>query len=86
MAIVQQIVMLHGLLIQLYTSTCPGSEIVELGVKRVHMMIPYYLVLRLDGALWLTIICKPLLTPRTVVKSKIDEKLVILLQGSTPPR
>ena len=83
--IIQQIVVLHGLLIQLYTGTGPGSEIVELGVKRVHM-IPYYLVLRLDGALWLTIIFKPLLTPRRVVKSKIDEKLVILLQGSTPPR
>ena len=81
----QQIVVLHGLLMQLYTGTGPGSEIVELGVKRVHM-IPYYLVLRLDGALWLTIIFKPLLTPRRVVKSKIDEKLVILLQGSTPPR
>ena len=39
----QQIVVLHGLLIQLYTGTGPGSEIVELGVKRVHM-IPYYLV------------------------------------------
>ena len=85
LAIVQQIVVLHGLLIQLYTGTGPGSEIVELGVKRVHM-IPYYLVLRLDGALWLTIIFKPLLTPRRVVKSKIDEKLVILFQGSTPPR
>ena len=85
LAIVQQIVLLHGLLIQLYTGTGPGSEIVELGVKRVHM-IPYYLVLRLDGALWLTIIVKTLLTPRRVVKSKIDEKLVILFQGSTPPR
>ena len=83
--IIQQIVVLHGLLIQLYTGTGPGSEIVELGVKRVHM-IPYYLVLRLDGALWLTIIFKTLFTPRRVVKSKIDEKLVILLQGSTPPR
>ena len=84
----QQIVVLHGLLMQLYTGTGPGSEIVELGVKRVHM-IPYYLVflkLRLDGALWLTIIFKTLLTPRRVVKSKIDEKLVILFQGSTPPR
>ena len=77
--------MLHGLLIQLYTGTGLGFEIVELGVKRVHM-IPYYLVLRLDGALWLTIIVKTLLTPRRVVKSKFDEKLVILLQGSTPPR
>ena len=83
--IIQQIVVLHGLLILLYTGTGPGSEIVELGVKRVHM-IPYYLVLRLDGALWLTIIFKTLLTSRRVVKSKIDEKLVILFQGSTPPR
>ena len=85
LAIVQQIVLLHGLLIQLYTGTGPGSEIVELGVKRVHM-IPYYLVLRLDGALWLMIIVKTLLTPRRVVNTKIDEKLIILRSWSTPPR
>ena len=35
----------------------------ELGLKWVHMA-RYELILRLDGALWLTIIFRPLLTPK----------------------
>ena len=34
-----------------------------IGLKWVHMG-RYKLILRLDGALWLTIIFKPLLTPK----------------------
>ena len=39
----------------------------EFGLKWVHMG-RYELILRLDGALWLTIIFKPLLTPKGVIK------------------
>ena len=35
----------------------------EFGLKWVHMA-RYELILRLDGALWLPIIFKPLLTPK----------------------
>ena len=35
----------------------------EFGLKWVHMAW-YELILRLDGALWLTIIFRPLLTPK----------------------
>ena len=35
----------------------------KFGLKWVHMA-RYELILRLDGALWLTIIFKPLLTPQ----------------------
>ena len=35
----------------------------KFGLKWVHMA-RYELILRLDGALWLTIIFKPLLTPK----------------------
>ena len=35
----------------------------EFGLKWVHMAW-YELILRLDGALWLMIIFKPLLTPK----------------------
>ena len=38
----------------------------EFGVKWVHMA-RYELILRLDGALWLTIIYKPLLTPQRAI-------------------
>ena len=31
-------------------------------------MVGYELILRLDGALWLRIILKPLLTPKWVIK------------------
>ena len=38
-------------------------KIIEFGLKWVHMA-RYELILRLDGALWLTIIFRPLLTPK----------------------
>ena len=43
----------------------------EIGLKWVHMA-QFELVLRLDGALWLTIIFKPLLTPKRVIKIKFE--------------
>ena len=39
----------------------------EFGLKCVHMA-RYELILRLDGTLWLTIILKPLLTPKGAIK------------------
>ena len=39
----------------------------EIGLKWVHMA-RYELILRLDGALWLRIIFKPLLTPKGAIK------------------
>ena len=46
----------------------------EFGLKWVHMA-RYELMLRLDGALWLRIILKPLLTPKKVHKNpKITPK------------
>ena len=39
----------------------------KFGLKLVHMA-RYELILRLDGALWLTIIFKPLLTPKRAIK------------------
>ena len=39
----------------------------KIGQKWVHMA-RYELILRLDGALWLTIIFKPLLTPKRAIK------------------
>ena len=43
----------------------------EFGLKWVHMA-RYELILRLDGALWLTIIFKPLLTPKRAIKTKFE--------------
>ena len=40
----------------------------EFGLKWVHMA-QYELILRLDGALWLRIILKPLLTPKGAIKT-----------------
>ena len=45
----------------------------EFEMKWVHMA-PYELILRLDGALWLPIIFKPLLTQKGPYKSKNDPK------------
>ena len=46
----------------------------KIGLKWVHMA-RYELMLRLDGALWLRIILKPLLTPkRAMESSKIRKK------------
>ena len=39
----------------------------EFGLKWVHMA-RYELILRLEGALWLRIILKPLLTPKGAIK------------------
>ena len=43
-------------------------KIMELGLKWVHNVTRYALILKLDGALWPRIISKPLLTPKTAVK------------------
>ena len=52
----------------------------KFGPKWVHMA-RYELILRLDGALWLTIILKPLLTPqRGTESSKINKKVKHLLE------
>ena len=41
----------------------------KIGLKLVHMA-RYGLILRLDGALWLRIIFRPLLTPKGAIKIK----------------
>ena len=41
----------------------------EFGLKWVHMA-QYELMLKLDGALWLRIIFKPLLTPKRAIRMK----------------
>ena len=47
----------------------------EFGLKWVHMA-RYELILKLDGALWLRIISKPLLTPKGAIKDpKISNKV-----------
>ena len=43
----------------------------EFGLKWVHMA-RYELILRLDGALWLTIIFKPLLTPKRAITIQFE--------------
>ena len=43
----------------------------EFGLKWVHMA-RYGMIFRLDGALWLTIIFKPLLTPKRVVTIQFE--------------
>ena len=46
----------------------------EFGLKWVHMA-RYELILRLDGALWLRIIFKPLLTPKGAIQiQKVPKK------------
>ena len=51
------------------------SQIMEFDLKWVHMA-RYGLILRLDGALWLRIIFKPLLTPKRAIKSqKVTRKI-----------
>ena len=44
-------------------------KIMEFDLKWVHMA-RYELILRLEGALWLTIIFKPLLTPKGAIKNQ----------------
>ena len=46
----------------------------EFGVKWVQM-VRYELILRLDGALWLRIISKPLLTPKWPIEIKKIPKI-----------
>ena len=43
----------------------------EFGLKWVHMA-RYELILRLDGALWLPIIFKPLLIPKRVIQIQFE--------------
>ena len=45
----------------------------EFGLKRVHIA-PSGLILKLDGALWLGIILKPLLTPKGAIKKPKNPK------------
>ena len=45
----------------------------KIGPKRVHTA-RYEIILKLDGALWLTIIFKPLLTPKGTIKSSKNSK------------
>ena len=45
---------------------------IKFGLKWIHMA-QYELILRLDGALWLRIIFKPLLTPKMVINKKLDQ-------------
>ena len=45
-------------------------KVMELGLKWIHMA-RYELILKLDGALWLTIISKPLLTPRRAIQIQL---------------
>ena len=46
----------------------------KFGLKWVHMA-RYELILRLDGALWLRIIFKPLLTPKRAIKDQTLSKV-----------
>ena len=54
----------------------------EFGLKWVHMA-RYGLILKQDGAIWLRIISKPLLTPKEAIKdTKIPKMSKSLLQTS----
>ena len=56
----------------------------KFSLKWVHMA-RYELILRLDGALWLRIILKPLLTPKGAIKDqKIPKK--VLKSAPNQPR
>ena len=48
-------------------------KIMKIGLKWVHMA-RYELILRLDGALWLTIILKPLLTQKGAIQTEKMQK------------
>ena len=48
---------------------CICSKIMEIDLKWVHMA-RYELILKLEGALWLRIILKPLLTPQRAIRIK----------------
>ena len=57
----------------------------EIWLKWVHMA-RYGLVLRLDGALWLTIVFKPLLTPKGAIKDskKLQKSLKVRAKPAKP--
>ena len=50
----------------------------KIGLKWVHMA-RYGLILRLERALWLTIIFKPLLTPKRGYKNQKNQKKTFFL-------
>ena len=50
-------------------------KIMEFDLKWVHMA-RYELILRLDGALWLTIISKAPLTPKRVMEGPKNPKII----------
>ena len=50
----------------------------KFGLKWVHMA-RYELILRLDGALWLTIIFKPLLTPKRAFTIQFESYFLIFV-------
>ena len=56
----------------------------KFGLKWVHMA-RHELILRLDGALWLTIIFETPLAPRRAMKLQNQQKTSFFLQGRTPP-
>ena len=59
-------------------------KIMEFGLKWVHMA-RYELILRLDGALWLRIIYKPLPTPERHIKMAIRIAIREFLRDSRIP-
>ena len=58
----------------------------KFGLKWVHMA-RYELILRLDGALWLTIISKTPLTPRKAMEGQKNQKESknVRVKARTPP-
>ena len=56
----------------------------EIGLKWVHMA-RYGLILRLERALWLTIIFKPLLTPKGAIKIQKFQKINFFGPCCYPP-
>ena len=52
------------------------TKIMEFDPKWVHMA-RYELILRQDGAIWLRIILKPLLTPKGAIKDPKNPKKVL---------
>ena len=52
----------------------------KFGLKWVHM-VRYELILNLDGALWLTIIFKPLLTPNRVITIQFESYIWLFVTG-----
>ena len=57
----------------------------QFDLKWVHMA-RYELILKLDGALWLRIIFKPLLTPKGAIKIKKNSKKVLKSVPNQPSK